>query len=71
MPSSGKRGSYRVIIAHKSGTGCWIFVYGFSKSEHSNIGHDDLLELKELAKDLLSIPIDKLSNILIEIKNEK
>ena len=71
MPGKGKRGSYRVIIAYKSKDYSWIFVYGFSKSEHSNINNDDLEELKELAKDLFGISIDKLANILIEIKNEK
>ncbi len=71
MPGKGKRGSYRVIIAHKSKDSSWFLVYGFSKSEHSNIDNDDLEELKELAKDLFNIHIDKLTNILIEIKNEK
>lgn len=71
MPGRGKRGSYRVIIAHKSKDNSWIYVYGFSKSELSNINNDDLEELKELAKDLFSISIDKLASILIEVKNEK
>jgi hypothetical protein len=70
-PGKGKRGSYRVIIAHKSRDSSWIFVYGFSKSELSNVNDDDLEELKELANDLFSISIDKLASVLIEVKNEK
>ena len=71
MPNKGKRGAYRVIIAHKTKDNSWVYIYGFSKSELSNIGNDDLEELKKLSKDLFSIPIDKLANILIEVKNEK
>ena len=71
MPGKGKRGSYRVIIAHRLKDCSWIFLYGFSKSEYSNIDNDDLDELKELAKDLFGIPIDKLPIVLIEVKNEK
>jgi hypothetical protein len=71
MPGKGKSGGYRVIIAHKSKDQSWIFLYGFSKSEISNINSDDLSDLKELANDLFSISMAKLAKVLIEVKNEK
>ena len=71
MPGSGKRGSYRVIVAQKIKDNAWIYVYGFNKSDINNINKEDLEELKELANDLFSISIDKLARILIEVKDEK
>jgi len=65
----GKRSSYRTIIATKF-AGVWIFIYGFSKNELDNISQDDLHDLKDLAHDLLSVPLDKLDKI-VEVIYEK
>jgi hypothetical protein len=45
----GKRGGYRTIVLLKQGERAF-FVYGFAKSERDNIGNNDLVEFKELAK---------------------
>jgi hypothetical protein len=45
----GKRGGYRTIVLLKQGERAF-FVYGFAKSKQDNIGNNDLVEFKELAK---------------------
>jgi hypothetical protein len=53
-PGQGKRGSFRTLIATNKGNR-WIFVYGFSKNERSNIAKDEEEALKRLASELLSL----------------
>jgi hypothetical protein len=53
-PGQGKRGSFRTLIATTRGNR-WIFVYGFSKNERSNIDKDEAEALKKLASELLSL----------------
>ena len=50
----GKSGGYRTIIVYKEKDRA-IFVYGFSKSDKSNLDKQELIYLKLLANDLLSI----------------
>lgn len=52
LPGLGKRGGARTIVATKM-AGRWFFLYGFSKSERSNIDKDELRVLQEVAKELL------------------
>lgn len=52
LPGQGKRGGARTIVATKL-AGRWFFLYGFSKSERSNIDKDELKVLQEVAKELL------------------
>jgi hypothetical protein len=52
LPGQGKRGGARTIVATKM-AGRWFFLYGFSKSERSNIDKDELRVLQEVAKELL------------------
>ena len=49
-----------------------MFVYGFPKSERSNIGPDELRAFRKLAADLLAGDIAKAVKIgeLVEIKRE-
>lgn len=49
----GKRGSTRTIVAYLQGEKAF-FVYGFAKSERSNITPNELQTLKLLAKKLLA-----------------
>lgn len=51
-PGQGKRGSFRTLIATNKGNR-WIFVYGFSKNERSNLDKDEEEALKKLASELL------------------
>lgn len=50
----GKRGSFRTLVATNKGNR-WIFVYGFSKNERSNIDQDEAEALKRLVSELLSL----------------
>lgn len=45
----GKRGSYRVIIAFRSGKNVFL-LYGFTKNERDNINIKELLAFRALAK---------------------
>ena len=49
----GKRGGARVILATDRLR--WFFVYGFTKSERSNISRQELDALREIAGDLLAL----------------
>ena len=51
-PGRGKRGSYRTLVAFKSGSRAY-FVYGFPKSVRDNINEKEEKALKALAKNLL------------------
>ena len=49
----GKRGGVRTLLAYFTGSHAF-FVFGFSKSERSNITKEETDTLKKLAKNLLS-----------------
>lgn len=68
----GKRGSARTLVVFKQGEKAF-FIYGFAKSERSNVSDKQLEALKVLAKELLNYPAPALSGAirageLIEIK---
>ncbi len=53
LDGRGKRGSARTIVAYLQGERAF-FIYGFAKSERSNITPNELQALKLLAKELLA-----------------
>lgn len=53
-PGQGKSGGFRTLVATNKGNR-WIFVFGFPKSERSNIDKDEAEALKKLAEHLLSL----------------
>jgi hypothetical protein len=53
-PGQGKSGGYRTLVATNRGNR-WIFVFGFPKSERSNIDKEEAEALKKLAAHLLSL----------------
>jgi hypothetical protein len=53
-PGQGKSGGFRTLVATNKADR-WIFVYGFPKSERSNIDKDEQEALKKLAMQLLSL----------------
>lgn len=53
-PGQGKSGGYRTLVATNKGNR-WVFVFGFSKNERSDIDKDDVEALKKLAAHLLSL----------------
>lgn len=50
----GKRSGARTIVASRRADR-WIFLFGFEKSERSNIDRDELESLQEFAKTLLNL----------------
>ena len=50
----GKSGGFCTLVATNKGNR-WIFVFGFPKSERSNIDKDEAETLKKLAEHLLSL----------------
>ncbi|MDR0318723.1 MAG: type II toxin-antitoxin system RelE/ParE family toxin [Nitrososphaerota archaeon] len=46
----GKSGGYRIIVFYKIGE-CMFFIYGFAKSDRSNINDKELKTFKEAAKE--------------------
>ena len=53
-PGQGKSGGFRTLVATNKETR-WVFVFGFSKNERSNIDKDEGEALKKLAAHLLSL----------------
>jgi len=53
-PGQGKSGGYRTLVATNRGNR-WVFVFGFSKNERSNINKDETEALKKLAAHLLAL----------------
>lgn len=58
-PGQGKRGGFRTLVATNKGNR-WFFVFGFPKSERSNIDKDEEEALKKLAAHLLSLTAQEL-----------
>jgi hypothetical protein len=54
----GKRGGYRTIVAYRRGHRA-VFLFGFGKSERSNIRHDELTELQAQSRVLLRLSDDQ------------
>ena len=50
----GKSGGFRPLVATNRGDR-WVFVFGFSKNERSNVDKDELGALKKLAEQLLGL----------------
>lgn len=70
----GKSGSVRTIIAFKKGTSCF-YVFGFEKSDKSNISQNEEKAMKIIAKELFAYSEDELNKLindkaLIEVKYE-
>jgi len=59
----GKSSGARTIVATKFGVR-WFFLFGFDKSERSNIDSDELKSLQQLALTLLSFDTTQLANAL-------
>lgn len=65
LDGRGKRGSTRTIVAYLKGEKAF-FVYGFAKSERSNVTPSELEALKVLAKKLLAYSPVEIGNALKE-----
>lgn len=54
----GKRGGFRTIVA-KPEFETWLFVYGFAKSDLSNISTARELHCRDAVKEFLSLSLDQ------------
>ncbi len=54
LAGRGKRGGARTLVATRKASQ-WFFVYGFEKNDRSNIAADELVALKDLADQLLTM----------------
>jgi hypothetical protein len=58
----GKRGGFRTLVASNK-TDRWIFVYGFSKSQRSNINREEQAALKKYAVHLLTMTAERMGRM--------
>jgi hypothetical protein len=75
LPGRGKSGGTRTLVATNRGSR-WFFLFGFEKSERSNISRKELDALQMIAADLLTlssaeIEVQLKSNALQEICDEQ
>lgn len=54
LPGRGKSGGARTLVATNKGNR-WFFVFGFEKSERSNVTAKELEALQKIAADLLKL----------------
>jgi hypothetical protein len=71
----GRSGGYRVLVAYRAKDRA-VFLFGFAKSEQENIGSDELVFLRELAKNWLTADSAKIrkeieTGNLQEIEDDK
>ena len=59
----GKSGGYRVIVCFQKER-CLFFVHGFAKSWQSNISAAELIDFRDLAKILVNLNDEQLTNAI-------
>jgi hypothetical protein len=59
----GRSGGYRTITAYRRGARA-VFLLGFAKSEHENIGPEDLAELRKIGSNWLNASSERISEAL-------
>lgn len=64
-PGQGRRGGYRVLIAHRAGERA-VFLYGFAKSERDNINPRDLADWQARAQDVLAAALDAIERLIAD-----
>jgi len=75
LPGRGKSGSVRTLLATNRDDR-WFFVLGFEKNERANITDRELIGLRIIADDLLSMTEKQMQaafkdGSLVEVKDEK
>jgi len=63
--NKGKSGGYRVILLYRNGEKSF-YMYGFAKSDRSNISRKELLKLKKQAASLFSMTDAQITTALME-----
>jgi len=59
----GKSGGYRTIILYRHEQRAF-FVFGFEKSEKSNIENDEEIQFRKMAKELLALSDEQLAELI-------
>ena len=72
---AGKRGGYRTVIAFRRGARA-VFLLGFAKSERDNIADDELDEMRQQAKVILSLSQEQIAAMvaggdMMEVNDEQ
>ncbi len=62
-PGGGKSGGYRSIVLFRARERA-VFMYGFAKNERDNIGTDELVAFRKLARAVLAYGDDELAAAL-------
>lgn len=62
-PGQGKSGGYRTIILYRQAHRAF-FVYGFAKSQQSNIGDDEKAAFKQAAQHILDLSEEHLAEMI-------
>jgi len=62
-PNEGKSGGHRVIVLFRSGDKTF-YVYGFAKSERSNINEKELRSYKKLANNYFLMTVEQLEAMI-------
>ena len=62
-PGQGKSGGYRTIVFFKRGQRA-VFVYGFAKSERTNIDADEEKQFKEAARHVLQLTDKQIADLV-------
>jgi len=59
----GKSGGYRTLILYRASTRA-VFVYGFAKSDRSNLNADELAQFKKAASHVLALSDEQLTDLV-------
>jgi hypothetical protein len=60
---AGKRGGYRTVIAFRRGARA-VFLFGFAKNERDTIADEELDQLREQAKVILSLSLEQIAALV-------
>ena len=61
----GRSGGYRMIVAYRA-KGRAVFLFGFAKSDREDIEPDELMTVREIARDLLAANNEELARAIAE-----
>ena len=74
-PGRGKRGGYRVILAHRQADRL-IFLYGYAKNQREDITKVEMIALQKFAEVFMQVDSSKLNEMIakstiLEIRHEQ
>ena len=69
-PGQGRSGSYRAVLAFRLAERA-VFLYGYSKSDRSNLRPDELAQFRRLARHVLALSDAQLAELVAQEKFEE